>query len=160
MGSFPKIADGMKTADCHNSYQEQQPRIQQPAKLPIRCATSYRDCQRPDSPKGQKQARRPRFCAPRLAHSPNFPEQQPQIIGCTFECMGLAYIGLTTQPTPPSAASLADMGKGAFAPFTTPTIQLPPLVPTHAPTIAPEGGFIFGGFVGPTTGLLSQPGNI
>jgi len=42
------------------------------------------------------------------------------------------------QPTPPSAARLADMGKDSFAPFTMTAIQLPPLVPAHASAVGPE----------------------
>jgi len=150
----------MNTADCHNSYQEQHPWIQQPPEVPIRCATSYHNCQRPEAPKHQKQTRRPRFRAPRLAHPPNFPQQQSQVIGRAFERVRLADIGLAAQPTPPAAAGFADMRKGAFAPFAAPAIQLPPLVPEHAPAAGPEGRFVFGGFVRPAPGLLPPLRNI
>src|ERR1017187_9014230 len=127
-GVFQKHVDGMNTAGCHNTCQEQHSRMQQPPDVSIRCIKSHRGYQCPYSPKHQKQAPHPRFGAPRLAHAPNFPQQQAQIIGRTLECMRLADIGLAAQPTPPSAARLADMGKGSFAPFTTPAIQLSPLV--------------------------------
>ena len=160
MAGFPKMADGMHKADCHNRYQEQHPWIQQPAELPIRCATSYDNDQRPSSPKRQKQACRPRFRTPRLAHPRNFPQQQSQIIGRTLERMGFAHIGLTAHPTSPTATGLADMGKGSFASLAAPAVQLPALVPAHAPTIGPEGRLKFNGFVGPTPDLLSPLGDI
>ncbi len=150
----------MNTADSRNSYQQQYPSIRQPVELPFLCTTSYDRYQCPDGPKQQKQTRRPRFRAPRLAHSPNFPQQQPQIIGRTLERMCFAHIGLTAQPTPPSAAGLADMRKGAFAPFAPPPIQLPPVVPAHPPAVGAERRLVFDRLVGPAPGLLPPLRNI
>ena len=113
MAVFPKIADEMNTADCHNSYRDQQPRMHQPRELPVCCTMSYHGCERPHRPNRQKQTRHPRFRASRFAHPPNFPQQQAQVIGCTLERVCFAHIGLAAQPTPPSAAGLADISKGS-----------------------------------------------
>src|SRR5580658_2029001 len=160
MPVFPTTANGMSTANHHSSYQQQEPRMPQPTELPICSPGNYHGYGGPCRPKHQKQACRPRGRAARLAQAPNFPQQQPQVIGRTFERVRLAHIGLTAQPTPPSAAGLADMRKGSFAPFAAPAIQLPPLVPAHAAAVGPEGRFVACGFVGPTPGLLPPFRNI
>ena len=67
----------------------------QPVELPIRGPGNYHGGGGPDRPKHQKQARHPRLRAPRLAQAPNFPQQQTQVIGRTFERVRLAHIGLT-----------------------------------------------------------------
>src|ERR1035437_1839367 len=160
MALFSKAKDETNGGGCYGCCQ-QQPIVVRPwIHRQMDRTVSLHECHNDQQPKGTKTARRPPFRAPRLAHAPDFPQQQTQIIGRTLEGMRFAHIGLTLQPTPPAAAGLADMGKGSFAPLTAPTIQSPPLFSTHALSVGPEGRLVGGGFVGPTPGLLAALSNI
>ena len=128
---FPRVEDFANTGSCCSRYQ-QQPQFAQP--------TTDRRARSPDNYGGDhdgQEQKRPkksghrRFRVPRLAVTPDFAQQQSQIVRRTFERMHFAHVGLTAHPRSPATPGLAHMGKGSFAPFAAPPIQLPSLLPAH-----------------------------
>src|ERR1043166_3508558 len=107
--------------------------------------------------KQKRQKKNPRGCfrVAWFAETPNFAQQQTQVVGGTFQRVRFDHILLATQPSPPSAPGLTDMSEGSLASLASPPIQAPSLLCTHSSSVGPKGGLVSRRFVDPTPNLLS-----
>src|ERR1044071_3774607 len=136
---------------CHQQPTSTQPELDRPMRMLIDDQSDHYH------QKQKRQKKNPRGCfrVAWFAETPNFAQQQTQVVGGTFQRVRFDHILLATQPSPPSAPGLTDMSEGSLASLASPPIQAPSLLCTHSSSVGPKGGLVSRRFVDPTPNLLS-----